>query len=190
MGKGFAATERTISNLFYVLSGGPGSGKTTLIAALAAQGFAHMPEAGRAIIQDQVAIGGTALPWSDPPAFAEQMLGWDLRSHQEARSRGGPVFFDRGVPDVIGYLRLSKIPVPDHFYRAAEVARYADKVFVAPFWLDIFTQDAERKQDAHEAEATYCIMTETYSQLGYTVVTLPKISVAERVQFVLSHLDL
>jgi predicted ATPase len=163
-----------MSDRFHVLTGGPGSGKSTLIAALAAQGFAHMPEAGRAIIQDQVAIGGSALPWSDPRAFAEQMLCWDLRSHREARSRSGPVFFDRGVPDVVGYLRLSSVPVPVHLQRAAESVRYADKVFVAPFWPHIFAQDAERKQEAPEAEATCRIMTETYAQLGYTMIALPK----------------
>jgi predicted ATPase len=35
---------------FHVITGGPGSGKTTLIDMLASQGFHHMPEAGRAII--------------------------------------------------------------------------------------------------------------------------------------------
>ena len=47
---------------FHIITGGPGSDKTTLIDALAALGFHHMPEAGRAIVRDQVAIGGTALP--------------------------------------------------------------------------------------------------------------------------------
>jgi len=49
---------------FYIISGGPGSGKTSLINALARQGIPSMPEAGRAIIQDQMAIGGIALPWN------------------------------------------------------------------------------------------------------------------------------
>src|SRR3546814_16471825 len=42
---------------FHVITGGPGSGKSTLIEALAVEGFDHMPKAGRAIIRDQVAIG-------------------------------------------------------------------------------------------------------------------------------------
>src|SRR3546814_4508836 len=33
---------------FHVITGGPGSGKSTLIEALAVEGFDHMPEAGRA----------------------------------------------------------------------------------------------------------------------------------------------
>src|SRR3546814_3868123 len=74
-----------------VITGGPGSGKSTLIEALAVEGFDHMPEAGRAIIRDQVAIGGVALPWADRAAFAELMLGWELRSWHEAHDRAGPV---------------------------------------------------------------------------------------------------
>ena len=80
-----------------------------------------MPEAGRAIIQDQVAVGGTALPWSDRLAFAELMLSWEMRSYRAAQEIAGPVIFDRGLPDVVGYLRLSGLPVPPHIERAANL---------------------------------------------------------------------
>lgn len=69
---------------------------------------------GRGIIQDQVAIGGRALPWNDPAVFAEHMLTWEMRSYHIAEQSAGRVFFDRGVPDVAGHLRLMKLPVPEH----------------------------------------------------------------------------
>ena len=56
----------------YVITDGHGSGKSTLIEALAASGIPSMPEAGRAIIQDQLAIGGEALPC------------WEMRSYRAA----------------------------------------------------------------------------------------------------------
>jgi predicted ATPase len=49
------------SSNFLIITGGPGSGKTTLLNALAKQGLPCRPEAGRAIIQYQIAIGGFAL---------------------------------------------------------------------------------------------------------------------------------
>ncbi|MHB9879237.1 AAA family ATPase [Pacificimonas sp. ICDLI1SI03] len=168
----------------HVLTGGPGSGKTSLINALAAEGIRTMPEAGRAIIQDQTDIGGTALPWDDRKAFAALMLAWEMRSYREAASADGPVIFDRGIPDVIGYLRLCGLPVPTTAIRAAEQRRYASKVFIAPPWPAIFQEDAERKQSPAEAEATYNVMIDVYSELGYTLVTLPRISVAARTKFV------
>ncbi|MBB6410416.1 putative ATPase [Mesorhizobium sangaii] len=119
------------SDRFFVLTGGPGSGKTTLIEALRRAGFATSVEAGRGIIRDQSAIGGTALPWHDRALFAELMLSWEMRSYQVACEQTGAVFFDRGVPDTLGYLRLTGLPVPEQFMHAAERFRYARRVFVA-----------------------------------------------------------
>jgi predicted ATPase len=170
----------------FVITGGPGSGKSTLLDALAEHGICTMPEAGRAIIQDQVAIGGEALPWSDRLAFAELMLSWDIRSYRAALSLSGPVIFDRGVPDVLGYLRLSYLPVPSHVDRATQIFRYHRRVFVAPPWREIFALDAERKQSFEEAKATYEMMVETYAALGYDLIPLPLGSVQERTQFVLA----
>ncbi|MBZ9732496.1 AAA family ATPase [Mesorhizobium sp. CA9] len=172
---------------FFVLTGGPGSGKTTLIEALRAQGFATAPEAGRGIIRDQMAVGGPALPWRERSLFAELMLSWELRSWQAARAEPGRVFFDRGAPDTIGYLRLCGLPVPDHITSAAEKFRYARRIFVAPPWPEIFIQDEERRQTLDEAERTFRSVTGVYAELGYDLVPLPLAPVDERVRFVLDQ---
>ena len=160
-----------------------------MIDALAARGFARSLEAGRAIIQNQVAIGGSALPWSDPRAFAELMLCWEMRSYHEAGRRNGPTIFDRGVPDVIGYLRLMRLPVPVHMDNAANRFRYNRCVFIAPPWPAIFERDAERKQSFEEAEATYQSMVETYSDYGYELISLPFASVEDRAQFIVDRIE-
>lgn len=174
------------SDRFYIITGGPGSGKSTVIDALAERGISTVPEAGRAIIQDQVAIGGNALPWSDRGAFAELMLSWEMRSYRMALALSGPVIFDRGVPDVLGYLRLTGLPIPSHVEKAVEMFRYHRRVFIAPPWPEIFALDSERKQSFDEAQATYEVMVKTYSTLGYKLVELPLDSVVERVRFILA----
>jgi predicted ATPase len=175
------------SNRFFVLTGGPGSGKTTLIERLSTAGFATSIEAGRGIIRDQVAISGTALPWHDRALFAELMLSWEMRSHAIAATTPGPVFFDRGVPDVLGYLRLVGLQVAAHVEKAVEEFRYNSKVFVLPHWPEIFAQDSERKQDEYEARRTYASMVETYAACGYKLVEVPKAPVEERLAFVLDN---
>ena len=171
-----------------VLTGGPGSGKTTLLEALAAAGHVTSPEAGRAIIRRQQAIDGEALPWKDRALFAELMLDRELEAHARAESADGPVFFDRGVPDVVGYLSLCGLPVPAHMERAAQDIRYDRRVFIAPVWPEIFGQDAERKQDLDEARRTFDAMAETYPRFGYELIELPQAPVAERLDFVLTTL--
>lgn len=175
---------------FFVVTGGPGSGKSSLIDALQQLGFCRSIEAGRGIIQDQVAIGGRALPWTDPMLFAELMLSWEMRSYRMASQQTGPVFFDRGVPDVLGYLRLVKSPVPDYIGKATETFRYNRRVFIAPPWQEIFQQDRERKQDFDEALRTYETLAATYSALGYELVELPLAPITERVRFVLQSTGL
>lgn len=169
---------------FFILTGGPGSGKSTLLAALREHGLHTMPEAGRAVIQEQVASGGNALPWGDRFAFAEQMFLLDAASWRRAHALQGPVFFDRGVADVAGYLRLSGLPVPSHIAAASRSFRYSPQVFIAPPWPAIFAQDAERKQTLQEAEATWRTMVVVYTELGYSLVTLPLAPVSERMHFV------
>jgi len=174
---------------FFVITGGPGSGKTTLIDALEEAGFARTVESGRAVIQEQLANGGDALPWKDRIAFAEKMLGRDVQSYEAALKHTGPVVFDRGIPDVIGYLRLSGLPVPAHMAKAAKDLRYHARVFIAPPWQAIYAQDAERKQDFDEAQRTYDAMVGTYMEFGYELVELPRVSVEERVAFVVRSIS-
>ena len=169
---------------FVVVTGGPGSGKSTLIDALQQAGFGRTVEAGRGIIQDQVAIGGRALPWIDPSLFAEMMLAWEMRSYRWAEQQAGTIFFDRGVPDVAGYLRLMKLPVPESVEKAVATFRYHSRVFIAPPWEEIFQQDRERKQDFAEAVRTYEVLATTYREYEYELAELPRSSVEERVRFV------
>lgn len=174
---------------FLVVTGGPGSGKSSLIDALQQSGYARSVEAGRSIIQDQTAIGGRALPWVDPALFAEMMLCWEMRSYQMAQLQNGLAFFDRGVPDVLGYLRFLNLPVPEHMRKAANTFRYNRHVFIAPPWQEIFRQDRERKQDFGEAVRTYETMVATYATLGYDLVEIPRVPVDERVRFMLRSVD-
>lgn len=172
----------------FILTGGPGSGKTTLLDALAAQGWDVRPEAGRAVIQEQVALDSDALPWRDPAAFARLMFARDLRTYRAAQTAISPVIFDRSLPDTIGYLKLCRLPVPEDMMVLAHAYRCNRRVFIAPPWQEIFANDSERKQTFAEAEATHHAMTETYIAFGYSLVTLPRAGVEARVQFFLDEM--
>jgi predicted ATPase len=173
---------------FVVVTGGPGAGKTTLIDALEREGYARTIEAGRAIIREQTEQNGGALPAIEPATFGARMFEWELRSYHAAQAHPGITIFDRGIPDLIGYYALIGRKMPDDVRSAADLYRYNRRVFVAPPWRKIFTQDAERKQDFSEAVATYLAMVGAYSACGYELVELPCVPVAERVRFVLEQL--
>ncbi|MBB4000327.1 AAA family ATPase [Aureimonas pseudogalii] len=83
---------------------------------------------------------------------------------------------------------LCGLPVPAHIEAAAKIHPYNKRVFLAPYWDAIFAQDAERKQDRQEAEATGRVMAETYTRLGYQIVELPLASIEQRADFMADSL--
>lgn len=172
----------------YVFTGGPGAGKTSVITALAAKGFAVVPESGRQIIQEQVASGGAALPWANRELFRDRMLAAALQDFERQVNNGRPVFFDRGIPDLIGYSKLENLPVPAVLEEHAATMRYHPRVFIFPPWEEIYRGDTERKQDYATAVATYEAMQAAYTGSGYTLVTVPPAGIADRVAFILDNL--
>ena len=178
-----------MTSQFYVIIGGPGSGKTSIIDRLAARGFTTVAETGRAILRHQVAIGGTAVHWDDSVTFRELMLARGIADYERMQDEDGPVFFDRGVTELTGYCRLIGVPVPDHVRRAAELYRYNTTVFVTPPWPEIYAHDALRKQDEEEAVRTYELCVSAYVESGYVPVEVPRLPVSDRIAFILATID-
>ena len=174
----------------YVLSGGPGAGKTTVLLELARFGFHHAPEVARQIIQEQIRSGGTALPWANRQAYTCLMLQRSIESFKEHTPASKPLFTDRGIPDTLCYARLIGLGETGDIERACRQYRYAALVFLAPPWKEIYQTDSERKQDFREADRTYQAMAEVYRECGYETIELPKLTPAKRAKFILDQLQL
>jgi predicted ATPase len=168
-----------------IVSGGPGSGKTALINALTLGGETCCPEVSRDLIREQRIGGGRALPWLDLEAFACECSRRMLA--QLANCGVAPrIFFDRGLPDLIGYLRCAGRDVPESLLASA--AHYTRLVFWAPPWREIYVNDAERPQNYSEAAALGEHIRAAYDELGFEVVDLARESVDARVEQVRAYL--
>lgn len=176
-------------NNLIVFTGGPGSGKTSVIDALKSKGYRCAPEVGRKVIQHQVEQQGSALPWLDKVAFRDEMVREELANYQEFEASEQLVFFDRSIVDSYGYSLLETLPIPESLLNSCNELAYNSKVFIFPPWDSIFINDQERKQDFDEAIATYEKMVAAYTQFGCQLVEVPKLSVEERVEFILTSID-
>ena len=168
-----------------VISGCSGGGKSTLLEALADRGYPTVEEPGRRIVREAMAGDGAALPWRAPEAFARRAIAMAQEDHARAAELGPLVFFDRSLIDAASFL--------DHVTGGSEMpdlaagCRYHETVFLAPPWPELFANDGERRHGLGEAISEYNRLTAAYPAAGYRVVTLPRMSVRDRVRFVLQE---
>ncbi len=169
---------------FFVFTGGGGTGKTTLIRHLQAIGERVVEENIRAVIRDQVAGGGSAVPWIDAKACCDLTTARDTADFDRLAGERARVFFDRGLMDMYG---ANGVTPSAALVEAIRTRRYNVCVFVFPPWRDIYQTDTERREDWSRMEAVFDQIIATLPTLGYAPVIVPKAGVEARAAFVLAR---
>jgi predicted ATPase len=165
----------------YIITGGPGSGKSTLLEALRENGFRCFEEISRNVIREQHAIGGDKVPWQNLGDFAE--ICYERMSAQlEDCPPDNYCFYDRGLPDIIAYVKRGGLKVPKKYYQRS--TDYNTTVFIAPPWKEIFINDSERPESFEDSKEIFKFLRSTYEALNFDIVLLPKVPVEERVEFI------
>lgn len=177
--------EKKEKKNIFVITGGPSVGKTALLNGLRARGCICFDEVARQIINEQLKVGGDIVPWIKLDLFNQHVLVRMLEQFSSATSE--PHFFDRGLPDNVGYLRLGNAPLRPELKEALELHRYNKKVFFLEPWKEIYINDAVRKEPFEFALKISDHIKNAYLEFGYDVVPVPKVSVEERVEFVLDN---
>lgn len=168
------------------LTGGPGSGKSTVLAALHQRGYVCVPESARDIIRERVRRGLAKRP--SPHEFAQETLRRDIEQYRRVQQMAGPVFFDRSAVDALGMLDESDPSSATEIQDLLAEFKYFETAFCFPPWREIYRTDSERDQSFREAVAVYDAVTTWYRRCGYQVVDVPLGDVGSRCDFVLSRL--
>lgn len=170
----------------HVLTGPPGAGKTAVLEALRPE-IDVCDEPARAVLAHQRAIGGRGTGEQDAELFVSLMLERTVRDCKRHAASGAPVLFDRGLPDLLGFARHYGLKTDD-IERYCHRFRYNSRVFWFPHWPDIYVQDAERRATADEADRFGDLLKQSYQDLGYTMIDVPKQPVSARAAFVNAEL--
>ena len=174
------------SGRFIVISGCSGGGKSSLIDELSRRGYATVGEPGRQVIREQNAIGGDATPKGNVSRFLELTISRHMHLMTAFAARKEPeiVFFDRSIVDQLGGFGAV---IPDHLERAAQLFRYG-QIFLVPPWQENFRNDVERTHSFADALTHYEGSLRVYTRFGYSPILIPKASIEQRADFVLSNL--
>ena len=174
-------------NRKYIITGAPGTGKTTIINALIKKGYSCAEEISRELIAEQLSIGGDILPWKNQIAFENHIA--NLRKEQYLNcSEKENYFFDRSSIDCIAYLKANKLEITNEISQITKECIFNKQVFITPLWEEIYINDGERIEDIKSALNIENSIIKTYKSLGYNLITVPKLSVKERVNFIISKI--
>jgi predicted ATPase len=86
-----------VKNNFFIITGGPGGGKTSVLQSLFSQGFKYVEETARQIIKERLRNGLSNRP--EPNIFANEMFVNDLNNYNSNSGYSSTVFFDRSFVD-------------------------------------------------------------------------------------------
>ncbi|MEL4307713.1 ATP-binding protein [Joostella sp. CR20] len=175
------------ANTKIVITGGPGTGKTSVIDFLKENGHQCLLEISRQVTLEAREQGIEQLFLTDGLLFSNKLLEGRIQQHKASEALTGTVFFDRGIPDVPAYMNYAGDTYPSYFKEACDTYRY-DKVFLLPPWEAIYTSDNERYENFEQAQEIHIHLKKMYEDCGYSLVEVPVGSVEERAKFVLSHL--
>ena len=166
-----------------IVTGGPGVGKTVLLAELAAMGYPTVEESARAIIAERLARGMSRRP--DALAFAQEILRRDIEKYLDQPRTSKWAFFDRGLIDALGMLHEASPLSPTELETMLASYPFHATVFVLPLWEVIYANDAERNQSFAEAVEVYAKVVRWYRSCSYVLHEVPRLPVAQRAEHVL-----
>lgn len=171
-----------------VITGGPGTGKTTLIDALIQSGNVCLPEISREITLEAKKNGIDQLFLEQPLLFSELLLEGRIKQHHQAQNLNtNIVFIDRGIPDILAYMNFIGDSFPKNFEKACIDHKY-HKVFILPPWQEIYQSDDARYENFEQATLIFNHLEETYKKFNYTTIEVPFGTVQNRIDFILKNL--
>ena len=173
-----------------VITGGPGTGKSTLVNELIRRGFTCLEEISRQVTLDAKEQGIDQLFLTKPLLFSELLLKGRQKQFIDAdMHKDETVFFDRGIPDIIAYMDYIDDTYPENFVEACKNSAY-DLVFILKPWEAIYTSDNERYENFDQALKIHDHLLNTYQSFHYKLVDVPFDTVENRTDFILKTLSM
>ncbi len=167
--------------LKYVLTGGPCSGKTTLVNELRKKGFPVLSESAREILSSNNHKYKNNYEKLERDIFLHQ-----LKKESKLCRKPGVYFLDRGTLDCLAYSKLLLGYVPKEIAEHPHHERY-HKVFVLER-LPFIDDGLRIEKDDAEAQKIHDTLVETYVSYGYNPIHVPVMPIEDRLDFILSHI--
>lgn len=170
---------KDVETNWLVFTGPPRSGKTTTLHYLQQQGIPVDNEAAAIVLDDSVI--------ADELSFQRTILRAIMASHL-SRPKQLLALLDRALPDGIAYYRFKNLPESE-VVTLCSYFRYRTVFIFDKIPIDLCPADPLRGESEPDIDRLAHLTRESYELVGYKPITVPVMSVKERAQFVLNHLQ-
>lgn len=176
-------------NKLIIISGCSGGGKSTLLSELNRQGYSVMPEVGREVYREKLQAGIDVTTWENQKIICEEIIKGNVTAYHQAqaivKAKDQKIFFDRSFLDCVSYYQELKVEDSHKYDNLIEDLRYYPTILITPPWKEIYCQDEERKHSFEDAITENERSLNAYIKYGYQLLEIPKLSMEERLRFVL-----
>lgn len=184
-----SAVQRTSGQRRYIITGGPGVGKTSIINYLAKLGYVVMPEAATDIIEEGLRQN-IVKPWRADD-YHIKVYALIAKRKQETQNSNAPIiFFDRGHIDGISYILLQKRKlhqqVIDCVQTSMDTQFFDKKVFLIES-LGFVRPGPARTETLDESLEKARHLEMNYRALGYEIIRIPMGTVPQRAKWIIDH---
>jgi len=167
-----------MKNKKIIISGPPGSGKTTIIDELRNRGYICMPEVTPKKLN--LKIEQNKLILSDF-LFSERIKQYHSQNEVAC-------FYDRSLIDVVAYMDFWDSKYPHIWNNEITKLRYNQNVFYTPPWPEIYKKTDHRQENIKEAQQIDLFLRKAFLKYQYNIIEVPKLDVSKRVDFIINNL--
>ncbi|MDP3882021.1 MAG: ATP-binding protein [Nanoarchaeota archaeon] len=164
----------------YILEGGGGTGKSTLLNEIAKTGIYTLGEVAEYLIQRGITPASVGRE-----DFQEKVLDIQLEWEREIPLEKKYSFQDRGIPGGIGFFLAEGLEPPEKLLMAARKAEYAGIFLLEP--LATYENTAIRAEKREKALLVHQKIREAYESLGYELHVIPDLPLGERMHTVMDR---
>lgn len=176
-----------MKNNWYVVTGGPSTGKTTLLLQIKQLGYTIIPEAARAVIDENLARGISVEELRHDEKKFQEKVAARKAANESSLDRNTITFFDRGMQDTTAYLKAYNFAIEPWVEALMQGSSYKKAFLLEP--VGTFLTDYARTEDALFTKQLHDLLYDAYSQSGVEVVVVPQLSIESRVDFILKHVN-
>lgn len=161
---------------WYVLTGGPSAGKTTLIKALHAYGFHVEDESARIVIDQGIASGKTIEQIRDDEKRFQDEVFVHKQAREELLDPHELIFFDRGMQDTYAYNLLFNVPITPDMQKKMDTAEYKKVFLLEPYKYE---EDYARTESIEERDRLFELLRSGYERSNSIIEVIPAFPMKE-----------